>query len=110
MKVKLRQLRGIEERFAPDVAHPQQAVDTGLLVPLEIVADRVGINQPGIGNFGLLPPVAEHDHGIEPVHLAHRTGGTQFRKLGLVESLVLHGLSLPEPPTRYLPRLNRNLT
>ena len=88
MKVKLRQLRVIEERFAPDVAHPQQAVDTGLLVPLEVVADRVGIDQQGIGNFGRLPPVAEQDHGIDPVRLAHRTGGavrsTQFRKFGWV--------------------------
>ncbi len=54
-----RYLGVVEEGRATDIVHPQQRIEAAVLVPLEVAANRVRVDQQGIGDIGGAPPVAK---------------------------------------------------
>ena len=94
MGVQLRPLRDGEERFAADIGHPQQAVQTALLVALEVASHRAGIKQQSIGTVRHRATLAQENHGTDPVRLTHVSDlsvcAPQFGQLAFVQSAVRH--------------------
>jgi hypothetical protein len=94
VRFKFDNLGQIEQRLGADAIHPQQGVAPTLLVTLEVVASRIGINQQRAGHIGGGPDLPEKDDRIDPVRLASAgsalMGDAQLREVVFAELVVEH--------------------
>jgi hypothetical protein len=71
MRVQLRELLLVQQRFSTHITHAQQLFDASFPIALEVTAHGLGIEQQGFGDLPHGPTLTKQNDGMDPVRAAN---------------------------------------